>query len=235
MRPLFQAVLPKVATAPGEVEDSLALRPARGLFAVSDGASESYDSAEWARILTRRFVARPSLGADWVGEAITEYAAQYNRDSMGWSAQAAFDRGSFATLLGLSLGPGERVAHLLAVGDSLAVLADAGGLRASFPYQRPEQFTARPMLLSTMAERNVRLLDPEAGHIARVEWDMAGLVRPRLLLMTDAVGAWLLADPELRLARLLGLESPAAFADLVEAEREAATMRRDDCTLLVLG
>jgi len=235
MRPLFQAVLPKHASAPGEIEDAVAARPARGLFAVSDGASESYESASWAKVLTRRYVARPGLGAEWVAEAICEYDALFDRARMGWAAQAAFDRGSFATLLGLSLGVGERVADLVAVGDSLAVLADASGFLASFPYQRAEQFQARPLLLSTVAERNARLLDPEGDAIGRVRWDLAGLDRARIVLMTDAVGAWLLAEPGPRLSRLLALDTAAAFAALVESERGSGAMRRDDCTLVVLG
>jgi len=235
MRPLFEAQVPKLETAPHEIEDAACCWPQRGLYAISDGASESYHSASWARVLVRRFISHPELGAEWLAAAITEYNSGFDREAMSWSAQAAFDRGSFATLLGLSVSRPEERVRLLAVGDSLAVLASSGRLVASFPYERADQFTARPMLLSTLHERNEVLLRPASLQAMTAEWGLKGTVNPRVLLMTDALGAWLLEAPDERLGVLLGLSSAAAFADLVLEERTTQRMRRDDCTLLVLG
>ncbi|MEO0035699.1 MAG: hypothetical protein RLZZ501_1722 [Pseudomonadota bacterium] len=235
MRPLFEAQVPKLETAPQENEDAACCWPQRGLYAISDGASESYHSAAWARVLVRRFIAHPELGPDWLAAAIAEYNTGFDREAMSWSAQAAFDRGSFATLLGLSVSRPEERVRLLAVGDSLAVLVSSGRLVASFPYESAEQFAARPMLLSTRPERNEALLRPATLQAMTAEWGLKGTVNPRVLLMTDALGAWLLADPDERLGRLLGLASAEAFADLVHEERVGKRMRRDDCTLLVLG
>lgn len=235
MRPLFEAQVPKLETAPHEIEDAACSWPQRGLYAVSDGASESYHSASWARVLVRRFIAHPALGAEWLAEAITEYNTGFDRAAMSWSAQAAFDRGSFATLLGLSVSRPEERVRLLAVGDSLAVLVSGGHLVASFPYERPEQFEARPMLLSTVSERNEALLRPANLQAMTAEWGLKGIVNPRIMLMTDALGAWLLAGGDERVEELLTLPSAAAFSRLVTEERAAGRMRRDDCTLVVLG
>lgn len=233
MRVVFAAKMPKLASEPGLMEDAYNAKHYRGLYAVSDGASESYASAAWARTLVNRFVDNPCVATAWIAAAIKEYNSHFNREAMSWSAQAAFDRGSFATLLGLQIS-GDR-ARVLGVGDSLAVLVSDGRLSASFPYQNAEQFKAHPLLLSTVPEKNAALLAPGALKRLTTDWTLKGLKAPTILMMTDAVGAWLLAEPDTRLQRLLTLPSRTAFAALVESERAAGTMRRDDSTLLMVA
>jgi hypothetical protein len=206
----------------------------KGAAAVSDGASISFDSASWARILVRRYAQRPHFDAAWVAEAIAAYAALHDRDGLPWMQQAAFDRGSFASLLGLCDDGGGRV-RVLAIGDSLAVLCDGDRVAASFPYQTPEQFDAMPQLLSTNPAENRFLdsLDPIAD-LGR-EWDLGRLQCPAVLLVSDALGRWILSErgrepsPITLLRRVV---SRRDFARLVAAERAAGRMRRDDTTLL---
>lgn len=235
MRPIFGARVPKYASEPNLCEDAYNLRPYRGVFAVSDGATESYSSAIWARILVERFVSHPGISPDWVTAAVARYNAHFNREVMSWSAQAAFDRGSFATLLGLVVSPSGDRARILGIGDSLAVLLDGDRIIDSFPYRTPEQFKAHPLLLSTVAERNLKLLEVGAFKQFSKDWRLKELLEPKILLMTDALGAWLLSDPQERIAELLGLRSKTAFGALVDRERAAGAMKRDDTTLLRLG
>ena len=55
--------------------------------------------------------------------------------------------------------------------------------------------------------------------------------------MTDALGRWLLSQPDARLARerLLGFLDAADFAKFVLGERGSGAMKRDDTTLAVLS
>ncbi|MBF0270357.1 MAG: hypothetical protein HQL44_17390 [Alphaproteobacteria bacterium] len=230
MRVVFAAKVPKLASEPELMEDAYNAKHYRGLYAVSDGASESYSSAAWARTLVNHFVDNPGVTASWVAAATKEYNSHFNPETMSWSAQAAFDRGSFATLLGLQVS-GDR-ARILGIGDSLAVLVSEGRLVASCPYQDAEQFKSRPVLLSTAPEKNMALLAPGTMKRLTTVWNLRGFKSPTILMMTDAVGAWLLTDPDARLQRLLALPSRTAFAALVEGERAAGNMRRDDSTLL---
>jgi len=146
---------------------------------------------------------------------------------MSWSAQAAFDRGSFATLLGLRIGPSG--VSILGIGDSLAVLDDGAEIRATFPYSGPEQFRANPLLLSTIYDRNAAILSADFT----THWHLDG--GSKLFCMTDAIGAWLLFDRPERMARLRALQTRSEFVALVEDARAEGTMRRDDTTLLVIG
>lgn len=230
MRLDLQATVPKRTDEPNE--DVCGTLPFCHRYALSDGATESFAPRQWAQVVVQTFLERQVVDRDWIRRAGTRYARNFDRETMSWSAQAAFDRGSFATLLGLTLDPGRQAARVLAIGDSLAVLGEGGRIRATFPYQRPEQFRQRPLLLATHLADNARLLAPGVLAQATVQWSLRGLRDPILVLMTDALGAWLLSDPAVRWARLLRLRNRVQFESLVRTERACGQMRRDDTTLL---
>jgi hypothetical protein len=217
----------KQVTEPHLNEDAAACANLKGVYAVSDGASESFASRRWARILVGRYVQRPVIDEAWLARAIGLYHAGFDRAAMSWSAQASFDRGSFATLLGLRFGFDD--VSILGIGDSLAVLDDGAEIRATFPYSDPGQFSANPLLLSTIYDRNAGIL----GTNGTTRWHLDGT--SKLFCMTDALGAWLLTDRPERMARLRALKTRAEFVALVEDARADHTMRRDDTTLLVIG
>lgn len=227
MRVLHRWTVGKQVAEPHLNEDATACANVKGIYAVSDGASESFASRRWARILVARYVRQPIIDESWLAHAIASYWATFDRAAMSWSAQAAFDRGSFATLLGLRFDTSG--VSILGIGDSLAVLDDGAEIRATFPYTEPEQFRANPLLLSTIHDRNSAIL---AGEFT-THWCLDR--SSKLFCMTDAMGAWLLSDRPERTARLRALQTRAEFVALVENARADGTMRRDDTTLLVIG
>ena len=229
MRLLHSWTMGKQLAEPKLNEDFSAYRTAKGIFAVSDGASESFASRRWARVLVARYVRRPLIDERWLDQAIADYTNCFHRAAMSWSAQASFDRGSFATLLGLSFDTFG--VSVLGIGDSLAVLDDGTGMLATFPYSEPEQFRANPLLLSTIRERNAAI---HAANFS-TRWELDKIESPKLFCMTDALGAWLLSDRAERMIRLRGLVSRREFVAMVEEARADGTMRRDDTTLLVIG
>ena len=223
-----------VAKRPGETNQDCWQTSHKGAGVVSDGASVSFDSAAWSRILARRYAQHSDLDQAWVAEAIAAYAKLHDRDNLPWMQQAAFDRGSFASLLGVT-DRGDGRVRVLAIGDSLAVLCDGDRVVASFPYELPEQFDARPQLLSTNPAENAFLAEPEAVSRLSIEWDLGQLDDPALLCVTDALGCWILSQRDSEpspIARLRAIAKPRAFARFVEEERAAGRMRRDDTTLL---
>lgn len=227
MRLLHRWTVGKQASEPLLNEDASACAHVKGIYAVSDGASEAFASRRWARILVSRYIRRPVVDEAWLAQAIVSYHSAFDRAAMPWSAQAAFDRGSFATLLGLRFDAAG--VSLAGIGDSLAVLDDGAEIRATFPYSEPEQFRANPLLLSTIHDRNSAIFC--ADFTTRWSLDSSSLV----FCMTDAIGAWLLYDRPERMARLRALRTRAEFVALVEGARADGSMRRDDTTLLVIG
>ena len=227
--------MPKTAADPNE--DSYAHSDRLGTYAVSDGASISYDSASWSRILVRRFARRPDVTSQWLEEATSEYLSLHDRDNLPWMKQAALDRGSFASLLGLRFVALRDAIQIFAVGDTIAALCDGNRILSTFPYSEPLQFDASPQLLSTKPAQNGFFTMPESIGGRINEWSLAGLTSPIVLCATDALGRWLLdnreADPS-PIATLCGISTLKEFRSFVHAERTAGRMRRDDTTLLAL-
>jgi hypothetical protein len=200
--------------------------------ALSDGASISYDSGLWAQIVCDRYVRSPHVIPEWLNGCISEFNAYHDRASLPWHKEAAFDRGSFASLLGVTFA--DAAIQVEAIGDSIAVLCDGTTRTDSFPYRAPEQFAQAPILLSTDLAKNPFFSNSGLTSEYVCSWPLEGVQSPRLLCMTDALGQWLLASEDAdATAQLFSLESDEAFAAFVVTEREAGRLKRDDTTLLV--
>ena len=234
----FSGTVPKDPEHPEVNEDKFAFSGDGRRLALSDGASESFNSALWAEILTRKFSADPGVTPEWVTSALTEYSAAHDLPSMSWSGQAAFERGSFATLTGVVQCEEHQTVDILAVGDSITLLVDGGKLIQAWPYDTPEKFKERPVLLATRPAHNDFVSE---RHFLTLHWKTFHpdhLIRPRLLCMTDALGEWALrqaltCDPGL--TGLLSLQTEEQLAELVLKERAEKRMRVDDSTLLILS
>ena len=217
-------------------EDSF-YRSAKGVYALSDGASVSFDSASWARILVRRYTKNPEFTREWLSAAMAEFRKLYDRDSLPWMQQASFDKGSFASLLGIRFFDGGRLIQVLSIGDSLAVLCDGDCIKATFPFSAASEFNRSPQLLCTNPTENVFLDEVDVGYDLVADWSFGGLKQPALLCMTDALGHWLLSQRDCDtspISELRKVKTPVAFARFVLGERAAGRMKRDDTTLIAL-
>ena len=235
--PRFFGSVPKLSGDADRNEDAFKWSSERSALALSDGATESFDSKLWAQILVRRFIRNPDFSAADVDRAIAVFTRCHNPAAMSWSRQAAFDRGSFATLVGVSFSPELDEARILAIGDSIALLLDGTRVVTSFPYTDPQEFAQRPTLLSTLRKLNLFLENPGHNSASTAAWRLDRLEQPRIVCMTDAIAQWFL-----RLAKadpcagdiLLDIPDSAHLEALVAHEREAGRMHVDDTTMLIL-
>src|SRR5262245_48195361 len=113
MRLLAKVTVSKEDGDPQFNEDFCAWRAAKHTWAVSDGASESFAAKRWARILALSFVDYPYVDKDWLAEASRRYSLSFNTAEMTWNKAAAFERGSFATLLGVVWHPKQRTIDII--------------------------------------------------------------------------------------------------------------------------
>src|SRR5215207_3054832 len=105
-----------VPKAEGQPNEDRYQSSRKGVHALSDGASVSFDSASWAQILVRRYARNPEVTREWIRSAIGEFSILYDRESMPWMKQASFDRGTFASLLGVRvLNEGKNI-QVLSIG-----------------------------------------------------------------------------------------------------------------------
>ncbi|RIJ85175.1 hypothetical protein RSP822_17205 [Ralstonia solanacearum] len=232
----FQATVPKNVDEPERNEDAIYFDEGRGVFAMADGASESFDSRAWARRLASRFVEQPAINPEWVNAVRESYDLAWDYNSLTWSEQAAFDRGSFATLLGCEWRTDTAELAIFAVGDSVVLQLENAKIARSFPYTTAQEFDRHPLLLSTRAEANEFVHAESFNKSSKTVWPLSeGSV---VLLMTDALGQWLLSDQEpvgSRLDMLLAADTEAAFTELVLSQRRERALRLDDTSLLVLS
>ena len=211
-------------------EDSFAYDEDRQLFVISDGASISFDSALWSKLVVENFIAQPSIDADWFAHARQQFASAHSFDDLPWNKQAAYERGSFATLLGLAYDPETGKALITGVGDSIVVMIDnVDGWVTSFPYEDASQFRQDPVLLST---------NPGAAGLPETAlqpfslFELPGTIT--LLLMTDALGAWCLEHGHEGAVQLAELTDVEDFREFLQLEQRDRRMRVDDATLMVL-
>jgi hypothetical protein len=207
----------------------------KGVCALSDGASISFDSASWSKILARRYAQYPHLTLEWVSTAIFEFSKLHDRDSLPWMKQASFDKGSFASLLGVTIIDQGRLIQVMSIGDSLAVLCDGDEIKTTYPYIFSEQFSQSPQLLSTNYHENEFLETINLAYDLHADWSSSGLTRPGLLCMTDALGQWLLTkrdDGTSPISLLRAITTSREFNRLIENERKSGRLKRDDTTLL---
>lgn len=231
----LSASVAKDLVCPALNEDAWSHNDALTCIALSDGASESFDSKRWANLLVARYAGDHAVTPDWVSGAIGDYSSAFRFDELSWSAQHSFDRGSFATLLGLVIGHNATDLEVLCIGDSLALHVRDGLVIESFPFSRPEQFDDRPTLLSTKGHANSLWANSEFFLSASRTWK----VQPGdvIYAVTDAVGHWILSNlsedrtlPE----ALSHVRSEAYFEALVQDLRSNRAMRLDDSTVLRL-
>jgi hypothetical protein len=200
--------------------------------AVSDGASVSYDPAPWADLLVQDFVAGADLTEAWLEGATARYRAGYDPESMDWMRAGAFERGSFASLLGLRFQPASPIAEVSGVGDSLLAITRRGEVIRSWPYRDADEFDASPQLLATVGAENAILFE-QMPRLPSIKLDLTDLNADAVLLMTDALGHWLLKNADAA-GQLIDIRDEGQFAAWVEAQRATGELRRDDTTLIVV-
>jgi hypothetical protein len=230
--------IPKIGSTDDECEDAAGARWNEYRYAVADGASSSYGSRPWAQQLVAGFLGQPpghgslSEVSAWVNEqrqALARHAAQPPAGSgTGWWADEGSRRGAFATLLGVTVARDRRggvVWQSVAVGDSCLLhvqLEPSFRVMASFPVDVGAKFGSHPSLVHSTEND-----EPLHG----VRW-ASGALRPGevLLLMTDAVSEWALADAA-NVADLVALDQGALAARLT-AERSAGKIVNDDLSVV---
>lgn len=237
--------LPKRGNSAEEYEDAFTGDGGVGRFAVADGATESYGSASWARLLVEEFIRTPlwrwRQWGKWLPGLQERWVADFDSAALPWYATAKLHEGAFAAFLGLSLEKpawwwwGKSRWRAVAVGDSCLFQIRAGCLHAKFPIQQAEEFGNHPWLLGSRDA----VAEVGAGKVTWAEGD--GRSGDLLLLLTDALAQWFLRQhegnqkPWEALAAILTAAAPEEhFAAWVEAQRDQKELKNDDVTLLAV-
>ncbi len=237
MKVLFAGRLPKDFAYPESNEDALAIGSKEMRIAISDGASESFDSRSLASLLVNKFICEPTLDEMWLQALISEYLLQYDVASLSWSKVASFERGSFATLLGVQIRKDTSSIDILSIGDSLCVLLEERQVVESFPYSDFRDFQRRPELICTSNDHNSFMRSSDFITDHRKCWILDGQKKYTLICMSDALGEWALrshSEGNPQWDALCTFTDLSQLQNLVSTERSSRNMRIDDVTLVIV-
>ncbi|MFD0304116.1 hypothetical protein [Streptomyces sp. NPDC127119] len=247
-----------ITVLPGRPYDYMLQEPITA--GVCDGATESALSKDWAGLLSgaaaEDAMQRPHVLAG--GTAFEEFAAsavaqwepwlaRYTQDReadgrpLKWYEHTKLEEGAYATLLMVRIDPDTDSPtgtsepawrwSAAALGDSCLFHLRDNRLVQTFPVASVEEFGTNPDLFSS---RN-----HDAALLARRTRFTEGRCRPgdRLLLMTDALAAWLMSagDQEDAVSQLLEYASPDDLDDFkqwLNGLRERRQLRNDDVALV---
>ena len=221
-------------------EDVYLRWPRLGRFALSDGASISYDSRGWARALCRQFMSDIYLGPVWLERARERFAARSTPTKDDWSAILASDRGSYATFLGLTITASGLVVH--AIGDTVLFVVQPDSQLTMYPQLSKADFANEPVLLCSIAGRGA-FPDTEDAFAERhftLPAPGGGWFGTKLVAVTDAIAEWVVhaegtANRIERLEELVRHRDRDAFDVWVAEAIAIGDLRRDDCSVLVIG
>lgn len=231
------ATISKANASDLENEDAIGAHPPSGKFAVSDGATEGWQSGAWSRHLAAAFAKKPPTPIDfdaWLASARGSWQPPPVTGAATWYAEAKSEQGSFATLLGVSFHVAKDGQSLtwkaVAIGDSCLFLIREDAIVSAWPIDTPEGFGNRPALIPSSALAKCPEPDWLAGKCE------AGDL---FVLATDAGAAGLLKRSDAKLWRSIRttVAKDAASdrtAALLEWAKAFQTLQNDDITLVAI-
>lgn len=246
MKILKSLTAPKEANHPDSNEDYFFWAAQGKACAMSDGASDSFDSRSWARILCQSFtqiynqVSAPQLDDKCVALVLSVarpfFDKQLKAVTTSWSKQLAASRGSFASLLGIIEEP--RQVSILAVGDTIALWMDHRQQLRSFILRKSPEFSRNPILLGSETKTDSLLFGSEHSRWGFVTIPKAEMQPRKLFLMTDALGHYMLSQYEKNRPlplNLLSTMSQTDFQSWVLSQRQSGELHKDDTTFALLS
>jgi Protein phosphatase 2C len=227
--------MPKAGLNDSQCED--ASKVDGDLAVVADGASTTFESRKWARLLVDAFAADPLFNCQqdeilsWIDVVAADWVRSIGTHSLDYFQEEKSRLGSAATLLGVRFDIANSEWQLIAIGDCCMFRVSGGELVSSVPISRSVDFNIHPALFSTRREINERNLKQKLV-IQRVGSLAAG---DEFYLLTDALASWFLRHyengglPWEALAKITDRSTLEAFVGRL---RSAGQIRDDDVTLV---
>jgi len=248
MKAVVQAFwLPKHGNSPEEYEDAYCPKNWDSYdrevqyvrLAVADGATEASFSGPWALQLARAYCngkMLPEKISDHLAELQHKWKTRVHTKALPWYAEEKLESGAFAAIAGIDIRHEGQLWKAFAIGDCCIFHTRADAILASFQMDSAEQFDNRPLLLSSAAHGNERVLESVKSAVGT--WETGDT----FYLMSDAMAAWFLRHASLPTADTVQyikhLRTQSEFADFVALQRSdrredgTPMMRNDDVTLL---
>ena len=216
-----------------DIQDKYYYNREKGVFAISDGATQGFKSEIWAEMLVNNFVQNPEFEIEKFLIDLEKYAQDFSEIEFEPNPNPALRMlelrkiadGSYATFMGIEVR--EDTLRYVSSGDVCGFVKITDGLQ-SFPFSNVEELDKDKGFLSTtrLLNHQVKPEQFRSGKLSIKEND-------KIILMTDAVARLTLRDNNI-IDKILHLEDFESFKDYIISEWEAKRLEEDDITICVI-
>ena len=216
-----------------DIQDKYYYNREKGVFAISDGATQGFKSEIWAEMLVNNFVQNPEFEIEKFLIDLEKYAQDFSEIKFEPNPNSALRMlelrkiadGSYATFIGIEVG--KDTLKYISSGDVCGFVKTIDGLQ-SFPFSNVEELDRDKGFLSTtrLLNHQVKPEQFRSGKLSIKEND-------KIILMTDAVARLTLRDNNI-IDKILHLEDFESFKDYIISEWEAKRLEEDDITICVI-
>jgi hypothetical protein len=233
-------LMPKSGHSASECEDAIGIGTRTSRFAIADGATEAFDSSNWAKQLAHHWVELgDTLSAtefwSWLEEEGRALSESWQNLQLPWYAEEKAHSGSFAAFVGVELDLESLPTRWkgIALGDSCMFQFRQSTLLTVMPAMEVDSFSSTPSLSPSRTS-----LQP--GVLEKIVVNGGELERGDILLLcSDALAAWVLGGIEQGSVKRFSFDrlfnsSETDLGDFFEQERSTGQLKDDDIALVIL-
>ncbi len=229
-------------------QDNFSCNEAKNCFAIADGATQSFYSSIWSKLLVDYFCENPQIDKNnwqewlkpiqeqWLEEVKAELQKAKSGNNPAWveiQNGLSFRYSATSTFIGLQFL--ENQAKVSIVGDSCLFIFQGDKLIKTYLLQKSADFNNQPEYFGSRSKHNdhePKFLDIELKYKQHSD-------KLYFVLATDALAEYIFKYTEQRrdiLTTLLKINSEQEFENFVESARHNGTikMKNDDVTLMIL-
>ncbi|NCS29057.1 MAG: protein phosphatase 2C family protein [Microcystis aeruginosa F13-15] len=229
-------------------QDNFSHSEDKNCFAIADGATQSFYSSIWSKLLVNYFCENPEIDQnnwqewlkpiqeEWLKEVKAELEKAKSGDNNAWiEIHNGLNRFESATSTFIGLQFIENQAKLSIVGDSCLFIFQGNQLNKTYLLQKSTDFNNRPEYFGSRSKNNdykPKFFDIELKYKQHSD-------KLYFVLATDALAEYIFKYTEQQrdiLTTLLRINSEQEFENFVKSARHNGTikMKNDDVTLMIL-
>lgn len=230
-------------------QDNFSYNEAKNCFAIADGATQSFYSSIWSKLLVDYFCENPQIDKNnwqewleliqqkWLEEVRAELEKAKSGNNFAWiEIYNGLERSKSATSTFIGLQFIENQAKISIVGDSCLFIFQGNQLIQTYLLKKSTNFNDRPGYFGSRSKNNddyePEFLDIELKYKQHSD-------KLYFVLATDALAEYIFKYTEQQrdiLTTLLTINSEQEFENFVKSARHNGTikMKNDDVTLMIL-
>ena len=230
-------------------QDNFSYNEAKNCFAIADGATQSFYSSIWSKLLVDYFCENPQIDKNnwqewleliqqkWLEEVKAELEKAKSGNNFAWiEIYNGLERSKSATSTFIGLQFIENQAKISIVGDSCLFIFQGNQLIQTYLLKKSTNFNDRPGYFGSRSKNNddyePEFLDIELKYKQHSD-------KLYFVLATDALAEYIFKYTEQQrdiLTTLLKINTEQEFENFVKSARHNGTikMKNDDVTLMIL-